>query len=70
MSDIDLDRSVATNWREYKDEFRRMKDMVAWVWNELVSREGKTFMRRMILWMCASCILTVVLPLMFGYITD
>jgi len=70
MSDIDLDRSVATNWREYKDEFRRMRDMVVWVWNELVSREGKTFMRRMIFWMCASCILTVVLPLMFGYITD
>ena len=52
MSDIDLDRSVATNWREYKDEFRRMKDMVAWVWNELVSREGKAFMRRMNIWMC------------------
>jgi ABC-type multidrug transport system fused ATPase/permease subunit len=70
MSDVDLDRSVATNWREYKEEFRRMKDMVAWVWNELVSLEGKAFMRRMILWMSASCVLTVVLPLMFGYITD
>ena len=70
MSDIDLDRSVATNWREYKQEFRQMKDMVVWVWTELVSREGKTFMTRMIGWMSASCLLTVVLPLMFGYITD
>lgn len=70
MSDIDLDRSVATNWREYKQEFRQMKDMVLWVWAELVSREGKAFMTRMIGWMSASCLLTVVLPLMFGYITD
>jgi ABC-type multidrug transport system fused ATPase/permease subunit len=44
--------------------------MVAWVWNELVSREGKAFMRRMIGWMALSCVLTVVLPLMFGRITD
>src|SRR5215467_10845048 len=70
MSDIDLDRTVATNWREYKEEFRQMKDMVVWVWMELVSREGKIFMRRMIGWMSASCLLTVVLPLMFGHITD
>ena len=27
-------------------------------------------MTRMIGWMSASCVLTVVLPLMFGYITD
>src|SRR5215510_12734713 len=70
MSDIDLDRTVATNWREYKEEFRQMKNMVVWVWMELVSREGKAFMRRMIAWMSASCVLTVVMPLMFGQITD
>ena len=70
MSDIDLDRTVATNWREYKEEFRQMKDMVVWVWMELVSREGKVFMRTMIGWTAASCLLTVVLPLMFGHITD
>jgi len=70
MNDVDLDRNVASNWLEYKDEFRQMKDMVVWVWKELVSREGKAFMRRMIGWMSASCVLTVVLPLMFGHITD
>lgn len=70
MNDVDLDRTVAANWQEYKKEFRRMEDMVVWVWTELVSREGKAFMRRMIGWMSASCVLTVVLPLMFGYITD
>src|SRR5262245_47820461 len=70
MSDLELDRAVATNWQDYKSEFLRMKDMVVWVWNELVSREGKAFMRRMISWMVLSCILTVVLPLMFGRITD
>jgi ABC-type multidrug transport system fused ATPase/permease subunit len=70
MNDIDLDRSVATNWQEYKEEFRQMKNMVVWVWTELVSREGKAFMRRMIGWMSASCVLTVVLPLLFGHITD
>ncbi|HEX4996720.1 MAG TPA: hypothetical protein VFY29_00740 [Terriglobia bacterium] len=70
MSDLELDRTAATNWREYKTEFLQMRDMVFWVWNELVSREGKAFMRRMIGWMALSCMLTVVLPLMFGRITD
>jgi len=70
MSDLELDRTVATNWQEYRDEFRRMKDMVVWVWKELVSREGKAFMRGMIGWMTLSCVLTVVLPLLFGRITD
>jgi len=70
MSDLELDRAVAQNWQDYKSEFLRMKDMVVWVWSELVSREGKAFMRRMISWMVLSCVLTVVLPLMFGQITD
>ena len=70
MNDVDLDRTVAANWQEYKEEFRRMKDMVVWVWAELVSREGKAFMRQMVGWMSASCVLTVVLLLLFGYITD
>ena len=70
MSDLELDRKVATNWQEYKTEFLRMKDMVVWVWKELVSREGRAFMLRMVGWMAFSCILTVVLPLMFGRITD
>ena len=51
MSDLELDRKVATNWQEYKAEFLRMRDMVAWVWKELVSREGRAFMLRMVGWM-------------------
>ena len=70
MSDLELDRKVATNWQEYKAEFLRMGDMIAWVWNELVSREGRAFMLRMVGWMTLSCLLTVVLPLMFGQITN
>ena len=70
MNDIDLDREVAANWQEYKAEAKRMKEMVVWVWLELVSREGKAFMRRMVGWMSLSCVLTVILPLTFGRITD
>ena len=70
MSDLELDRKVATNWQEYKAEFLRMKDMIVWVWAELVSREGRAFMLRMVGWMTLSCLLTVVLPLMFGEITN
>src|SRR5207244_3797766 len=70
LGDRDLGRSVVRNWRAYEGGCCGLKDMVVWVWRELVSREGKAFMRRMVLWMFASCILTVVLPLMFGYITD
>jgi ATP-binding cassette, subfamily B, heavy metal transporter len=70
MSDLELDRKVATNWQEYKTEFLRMRDMIVWVWIELVSREGRAFMFRMVGWMTFSCLLTVVLPLMFGQITN
>lgn len=70
MSDLELDRKVATNWQEYKAEFLRMRDMIVWVWTELVSREGRAFMLRMVGWMTFSCLLTVVLPLMFGQITN
>src|SRR4051812_25908965 len=70
MNDIELDRTVAGSWKEYKGEFARMQSMVVWVWRELVSREGKTEVRRMLFWMATSCALTVVLPLTFGKITD
>jgi ABC-type multidrug transport system fused ATPase/permease subunit len=70
MSDLELDRKVATNWQEYKAEFLQMRNMIGWVWTELVSREGRAFMLRMVGWMTFSCLLTVVLPLMFGKITD
>jgi ATP-binding cassette subfamily B protein len=70
MSDFELDRKVAGNWREYLAEARHMRDMVVWVWNELVSKEGKGLMRNMMAWMVLSCSLTVVLPLTFGKITD
>jgi ATP-binding cassette, subfamily B, heavy metal transporter len=70
MSDLELDRKAATNWQEYKAEFLHMRNMIGWVWTELVSREGRAFMLRMVGWMTFSCLLTVVLPLMFGKITD
>ena len=70
MTDFELDRQVASNWQEYKAEFTRMRDMVVWVWRELVSKEGKTVVRRMLFWMAISCALTVILPLTFGKITD
>src|SRR5262249_56733207 len=70
MSDFELDRKVAGNWREYLAEARHMRDMIVWVWNELVSKEGKAVMSKMVGWMVISCILTVVLPLTFGRITD
>src|SRR5262245_26461878 len=44
--------------------------MISWIWRELVSREGRVFVGRMVGWMILSCILTIVLPLTFGRITD
>ena len=70
MSDLELDRKVATNWQDYKAEFLQMKNMIVWVWRELVSRQGRAFMLRMVGWMTVSCLLTVVLPLTFGRITN
>ena len=40
MSGFELDRTAATNRREYLAEALRMKDMVVSVWDELFSKEG------------------------------
>jgi ABC-type multidrug transport system fused ATPase/permease subunit len=70
MSDVELDRSVATSWKEYKQEARVMRDMIAWVWHQLISREGHGLARRMIGFMTVSCFLTVALPWMLGQVID
>ena len=70
MKDIELDRTVATNWEEYKEEARVMRDMIVWVWRELISREGRGLVNRMVAFMTVSCLLTVALPWTFGQIID
>ena len=47
-----------------------MKDMVVWVWNELVGKDGKALVHKMVAWMAVSCTLTVGLPWTFGQIID
>lgn len=70
MTDIDLDRKVAANWEEYKDEAREMRDMIVWVWKELVSQRGRKLVNRLVGFMSVSCLLTVALPWTFGQIID
>ncbi len=70
MSDVDLDRTVATTWEEYNGEAHMMWGMIVWVWQELVSRDGKMLMRKLMGWMSVSCLLTVALPWTLGQVID
>lgn len=70
MNDVELDRTTATNWEEYKEEARVMRDMIVWVWQQLISREGRDLVRKLVALMLVSCLLTVVLPWTLGQIID
>lgn len=62
-TDIDLDRQIATNWRDYlRQSISSMKDLFNWLWKEFISSEGKNEAKKMFYLLIASCVATVSIP--------
>ncbi|MCD4761883.1 ABC transporter ATP-binding protein/permease [bacterium] len=45
--DIDYDRKIATNLREYVGEAKRMKEMFIWIWQEFTNKKSKKYAKKM-----------------------
>lgn len=68
--DFDLQREVTGSVRDYFKEARIMKEMVVWVWQELVNPDGKKYARRMFWLLALSCAINVVIPYSISLIID
>lgn len=62
MSDIEFDRKVAKNIKEYIADMRKIKDMIIWVWQEFINDEGKRLAKKMFWLTLATYILYVIKP--------
>ena len=69
--DIDLDRKIASNWREYlKDSVTSIKELFQWIWRELISPEGKKEAKKMMYYLIIQCVIVVSLPLTIRWVFD
>lgn len=59
--DFDLERKVTGSVREYFREAQTMKEMIAWVWQELINDEGKKHARKMFWLLALSCAINVTI---------
>ncbi|MFC1598806.1 ABC transporter ATP-binding protein [Patescibacteria group bacterium] len=66
--DFDLDRKVASNWKEYFSEAIAMKDMIAWVWHELINQKGKEYARKMFWIQVIGSAVTVTSPWTLSFV--
>jgi len=48
MKDIDLDRKLAKDWREYLKDVWAMGGMLIWVWQEFITFKGKKLVKKML----------------------
>lgn len=70
MKDIDLDREVAADWSQYLQEVKKMREMIIWIWQELISQKGKDWMYRTISLIVLSCLVGLFFPFAMGHMTN
>ncbi len=70
MKDIDLDRKIAGNWREYLDGFKDTKEVMKWAWQEFINERGKKLAMKMFWMSLMANLIGVVTPWAFGLLCD
>jgi len=70
MKDAELDRQVANNWQEYLKEARSMKEMLVWVWQELINETGKKLAKKMVVVKAIGCTAAIAGPWALSYVFD
>ena len=68
--DFDLQRKVTGSLKEYFQEAQTMKEMVVWVWQELINEAGKKYARKMFWLLALSCSINVLIPYSVSLIID
>ena len=64
------DRPIPKGFREYLHEFRETRDVIAWIWNDLISEEGKRQSRRMAFLFLITSSLMALQPLVFAQVVN
>lgn len=68
--DQELERKIESSPSAYFAEARQMKEMISWVWQELISQRGKKLAKKMIIIMAVSSFLGILTPIVFGRIFE
>ena len=68
--DLVLERSGAKNLREYFKETREMRDMLVWIWKDLMSPEGKKFIGHVSWALLISAIIEILNPISVRMVID
>lgn len=68
--EIELDRKIAKNWREYLSETTKMKNMIVWVWKCLMNKDGRRLTFIIFCLMSVSAIISVLNPATIGSIIN
>ncbi|MBD3359616.1 MAG: ATP-binding cassette domain-containing protein [Candidatus Buchananbacteria bacterium] len=70
MKDVELDRQAASNWKEYLNDLKKTKDMLIWVWQELINAAGKKYAKKMFWIQVVGCAVTVTSPWTLSFVFD
>jgi len=70
MKDVELERKVSKNWREYFKELQDMRRMFVWVWQELVNEKGKSYAKKMVIVRAIGCAVAVIGPWGLSFVFD
>jgi len=64
--DIDLDRKIAKNWKEYLREIWKARDAFVWTWKEFNNDSSRTIVKKLLVILIIGNLLGVVAPWALG----
>jgi len=68
VKDAEVDRKIAANWKEYLQETKDMRNMISWVWQELINDTGKKYAKKMFVVQVLSCAISVAGPWTLSFV--
>lgn len=68
--DFDLERKLSNNWHEYLSETKEVISTLKWIWKDLVNVEGKSWVKKMTLWLTAASLAEISLPWLLSFVFD
>ena len=70
MSDVEEDRKIASNWREYLRDTRESLRVFIWVWRELISPKSRVWTKRALAIVAVQMLLTSIMPFALAAVID
>ncbi len=70
MSDVEEDRKIASNWREYLRDTRESLRAFTWVWRELINPKSRLWTKRALAIVAMQMLLTSIMPFALAAVID